>query len=49
LFDKLKGNERRQIATKRRLEFVVPKEKAEWWPRLLKDKVKVSALAHLIP
>jgi prostaglandin-E synthase len=41
LFGKLKGDELRKIATSRRVEIVVPKESAEWWPRLLKEKTKV--------
>ncbi|KAL3074988.1 hypothetical protein niasHS_014433 [Heterodera schachtii] len=41
LFGNLKGGERRKIATDRRVEFVIPKEKEEWWPRLLKEKTKV--------
>jgi len=44
LYGKLKGDERRQINTKRRLEFVIPKENAEWWPRLVQDKVKIPWL-----
>jgi len=42
LFGKLKGEERRQIATDRRVELVIPKEEAEWWPRLLSEKAKVA-------
>lgn len=41
LYGKLKGDERRQIATDRRVELVIPKETSEWWPRLLKDKTKM--------
>uniref|UniRef100_A0A183CLS9 CS domain-containing protein n=1 Tax=Globodera pallida TaxID=36090 RepID=A0A183CLS9_GLOPA len=41
-FGKLNGTELRKIATDRRVEFVIPKEKEEWWPRLLKEKTKVA-------
>ncbi|KAL7074060.1 hypothetical protein ACQ4LE_006514 [Meloidogyne hapla] len=41
LFGKLKGAERRKIETDRRIEFVIPKETEEWWPRLLKVSGKV--------
>ncbi|KAI1728315.1 co-chaperone protein daf-41 [Ditylenchus destructor] len=41
LYGKLKGNDRRQIATDRRVELVIPKVTAEWWPRLLKEKTKM--------
>ena len=41
LFGKLKGAEMRKIETDRRVEIVIPKEKEEWWPRLLKEKSKV--------
>ncbi|KAL7079754.1 hypothetical protein ACQ4LE_001815 [Meloidogyne hapla] len=41
LYGKLKGAERKKIDTNRRLELVIPKEKAEWWPRLLKASGKV--------
>jgi prostaglandin-E synthase len=41
LFAKLVGSERRQIATDRRVELVIPKAVPEWWPRLIKDKGKV--------
>jgi len=42
LFAKLNGSERRQIATDRRVELIIPKAVSEWWPRLLKDKGKVA-------
>uniref|UniRef100_A0A915E6B9 CS domain-containing protein n=1 Tax=Ditylenchus dipsaci TaxID=166011 RepID=A0A915E6B9_9BILA len=42
LYGKLKGYERRQVATDRRIELVIPKETAEWWPHLLKGKTKIS-------
>nr|CAD2165655.1 unnamed protein product [Meloidogyne enterolobii] len=41
LYGKLKGAERRKIETDRRIEFVIPKETEEWWPRLLKVSGKV--------
>lgn len=41
LYGNLKGDERRQVATDRRVELVIPKETSEWWPRLLKEKSKV--------
>jgi len=41
LYDKIAGDDLRKISTDRRLEFVIPKEKAGWWPRLLKEKTKV--------
>lgn len=40
----MKGDERRQIATTRHIELVVPKENDEWWPRLLKNAIKVPWL-----
>uniref|UniRef100_A0A915CUM2 CS domain-containing protein n=1 Tax=Ditylenchus dipsaci TaxID=166011 RepID=A0A915CUM2_9BILA len=42
LYGKLKGEDRRQVATERRIELVIPKETAEWWPHLLKEKTKLS-------
>jgi len=42
LYGKLKGAERRKIETDRRIEFVIPKETEEWWPRLLKVSGKVK-------
>uniref|UniRef100_A0A914H029 CS domain-containing protein n=1 Tax=Globodera rostochiensis TaxID=31243 RepID=A0A914H029_GLORO len=42
-FGKVNGTELRKIATDRRVEFVIPKEKEEWWPRLLKEKTKVCS------
>ncbi|KAI6220587.1 CS domain and HSP20-like chaperone domain-containing protein [Aphelenchoides fujianensis] len=44
LYAAVKGDERRQIATARQVELVIPKETAEWWPRLLKKSVKVPWL-----
>ncbi|CAK5108943.1 unnamed protein product [Meloidogyne enterolobii] len=41
LYGKLKGAERKKVDTNRRLELVIPKEKEEWWPRLLKMPGKV--------
>jgi prostaglandin-E synthase len=41
LHDNLKGGERRQIATSRHVELVIPKETNGWWPRLLKGSGKV--------
>lgn len=41
LFKEVKGDELRKIETDRRVELVIPKETAEWWPRLLNDKIKV--------
>uniref|UniRef100_A0A915EGA5 CS domain-containing protein n=1 Tax=Ditylenchus dipsaci TaxID=166011 RepID=A0A915EGA5_9BILA len=38
LYGKLKGEDRRQVATDRRIELVIPKKTAEWWPHLLKKK-----------
>lgn len=40
-FDKVKGEEKRQIPTSRHLELVIPKEETKWWPRLLKNSAKV--------
>ncbi|KAI6176517.1 CS domain and HSP20-like chaperone domain-containing protein [Aphelenchoides bicaudatus] len=44
LYGPVKGTERRQIATARHIELVVPKETDEWWPRLLKKSIKVPWL-----
>lgn len=41
LFDELKGSDIRRIPTARHVELIIPKEKEEWWPRLLKDTKKV--------
>jgi len=41
-FDKVKGEEKRQIPTSRHLELVIPKEETKWWPRLLKNSGKVA-------
>lgn len=42
LYAKLNGSERRQIATDRRVELIIPKAVSEWWPRLTKDKGKCA-------
>ncbi|KAI6187687.1 CS domain and HSP20-like chaperone domain-containing protein [Aphelenchoides besseyi] len=44
LYAPIKGTERRQIATARQVELVIPKETTEWWPRLLKNSIKVPWL-----
>jgi len=44
LYAAIKGSERRQVATQRHVELVIPKEKVEWWPRLLKTPTKLPWL-----
>jgi len=40
LYAKVKGEDKRQIATGRQLEFILPKAESGWWPRLLKSEIK---------
>jgi prostaglandin-E synthase len=42
LYDDLKGSDVRRIPTARHVELIIPKEKEEWWPRLLKTTAKVQ-------
>jgi prostaglandin-E synthase len=42
LYDGLKGSDVRRIPTARHVELIIPKEKEEWWPRLLKTTAKVQ-------
>uniref|UniRef100_A0AC34FMD9 CS domain-containing protein n=1 Tax=Panagrolaimus sp. ES5 TaxID=591445 RepID=A0AC34FMD9_9BILA len=42
LYDDLKGADIRRIPTARHVELIIPKEKEEWWPRLLKTTSKVQ-------
>jgi len=44
LYGPVNGSDRRQVATQRHVELVIPKAKAEWWPRLLKTPTKLAWL-----